>query len=223
MILRLAGVNHKDPAMRQSLINWMAQWASAHGVPCFIAVEWDELAFDVVKAKRQEFRTLLKQQWPEISEDLLNTLTLSLGYEGDSHDEIYSGVDILWLDEGRKEGKATEDMSPGYLDKCAHWRLRDYKSFLGPWPSGASDSEILLKISHGASKVTPFQPGSRDEEWVKRIMHKAKQTVDCQWALIVVGEGHTRKVKGSMRCGLEQLNFVCEVVSVTSAPASQQT
>lgn len=220
LILRLVGINHKDPAMRRQLIEWLVACSAKYGKPDFVAVEWDESIFGAVKAKRAEFRQLLKQEWPDISDPLLNTLVLSLGYEGDSHIDVYSNVDVLWLDEGRKEGLGDDDMTKGFVEKCARWRLRDYKAFLGKWPTDADDSMILKQMSNGASKVSEFKPNSRDDKWVSRIVMKSTQTIDCRWAIAIVGEGHTRKLSGTMRSQLEKLNYICEVYSLISAEGS---
>src|SRR3989442_7527 len=77
--LRVAGVNHEDPAIRQRLVDWLT-WCSVHyGQPDFVAVEWKKDIFERVKAKREEFRCLLEKEWPNISENLLKILVLSLG------------------------------------------------------------------------------------------------------------------------------------------------
>lgn len=216
MILRLVGINHKDPVMRQQLIEWLVASSAKYGKPGFVAVEWDELIFNAVKAKRAEFRQLLKQEWPNISDPLLNTFALSLGYEGDSHIDVYPNVDILWLDEGRKEGMGDDDMTKGFVEKCARWRLLDYKRFLGEWPTDSDDSMVMKQISDGASNIPDFKPNSRDDKWVNRIVLKSAQTVNCRWAIAIIGEGHTRKLKGTMRSQLENLNYICEVYSLIS-------
>lgn len=197
-ILRIAGINHNDPAIRQRLIEWLAGCSAHCGQPDFVAVEWDKDVFEGVKAKREELRCLLTKEWPNISGSLLNTLVLSLGYEGDAHLEIYPDVDILWLDQGRQEGRGNDDYPRRFIEKCAVWRLRDYKRFLDAWPGVADESKILCRISEGASNVPAPQYGRRDEKWAELIAQAAVQGVS-NWALAIVGNDHAIDDNGSMR------------------------
>jgi hypothetical protein len=218
-IVRIAGINHFDPAMRQGLIEWLAGRLAKHGKPDFIAVEWDKGIFEGVKAKREEFRQLLKHEWPAISERLLNTLTLSLGYEGDAHLETYPDADILWLDKGRKEGPGSNDYPKKFVEKCARWRLNHYKKFLGGWPTDANDSKILSRISQGANNVAPSQYDPRDQKWVELIKVRSLGA-SLGWAIAIVGRDHTRRHDRSMRSLLEEIGYTCEVSFLTNEEAT---
>jgi hypothetical protein len=210
MILRIVGINHFDPAERQSLSEWLARCAEAYGNPEFIAVEWDSGFHDQLRARRDEFANMLKKEWPNISESLLKTLKLSLGYDGDTHLETYAGVETLWLDEGRPFRKRV-------LEDYAHNRLKLYKAYLGEWPTDADDSEILLRISRGANNDVEAPPASgtpRDESFADRIAQKARKDDD-GWAIVIVGKNHAADCSGSMRRLLEVIGYDCEVSYLT--------
>lgn len=204
-ILRIAGINHKDPAMRQRLIEWLARCSTRFGQPDFVAVEWDMDVFESVKAKREEFRCLLRNEWPNFSESVLDTLMLSLGYEGDAHVAIYPTADTLWLDQGRK------DYPRNFVAKCAAWRFRDYKKFLDARPGGSDDSAILCRISEGASVVAAPQYGTRDRKWAELIAQATAQGIN-NWAIAIVGNDHAVDDDGSMRRILEETGYACKHV-----------
>lgn len=209
MILRIVGISHFDPAGRQSLREWLARCAERHGKPDFIAVEWDSEVYGQVRAKREKFADLVKKEWPNISESLLKTLKLSLGYEGDTHLEIYAGVEILWLDEGRQYSKHV-------VDNYANERLTLYKAYLGGWPADADDSEILLRISRGSNKDVEAPPASgtpRDKIFADRIAQRARKD-EGGWVIVIVGKNHAVDCSGSMRRLLEELGYDCEVSSL---------
>jgi hypothetical protein len=206
-VLRIAGINHMDPAMRGRLINLLAAHKVKFGSPDFIAVEWDERVFKSVSAKRERFRSLLKREWPNFSEKLLNILVLSLGYEGDSHLQVYPGVEILWLDQGRQ-------YPLGFKEKCAEWRLRDYKRYLKALPANASETEILSQMRQAASNVPPPQPCGRDKRFADAIKNKSIGGAR-GWAIAIVGDDHARRDGGSMRGHLEMMGYKCEVRSLT--------
>ena len=61
-VLRIAGINHNDPSMRQRLIQWLTTCAK-YGNPDFVGVEWDRDIYGRVRDQRERFSQLLRRQW----------------------------------------------------------------------------------------------------------------------------------------------------------------
>jgi hypothetical protein len=210
MILRIVGVNHFDPLGRQGLCDWLKQISQNYGRPTFVATEWDKDIFLRVKAQRKRFRRLLRGQWPNISEHLLGILELSLGYEGDSHEEIYPGMDVLWLDEGRDV--PVEDA----ITKYAEDRLTRYRAYMGEGVCGCDDTSTLGKMSKAAALEAGSPPETgpdRDKRFADLILQKVKQSPD-GWAVVIVGKDHATAIDGSMACILDGEKLICEVAEV---------
>ncbi len=205
-VLRIAGINHKDPAMRQRLIELLTDYYGKYETPDFIAVEWDEDVFKAVMAKREEFRGLLKEEWPNITEKLLNTLVQSLGYEGDAHLGVYPNVDTVWLDQGRK------DYGSDFIENLAKRRLRDYRKFLGTCCINAPDA--LSRISESASKVDCPRYDPRDRIFADAIRNNSIVGGN-DWAIAIVGDDHARMGGGSVRDLLAAMGYKSEVCSLT--------
>jgi hypothetical protein len=218
-ILRIAGINHFDPTIRQKLLKWLDDCSSKYGKPDFVALEWDKKVFEGVKAKREEFQRLLMETWPAVSKTLLNTLTLSLGYEGDAHLEVYPDVEILWLDEGRKQSQVPEDYPKHYVETCARNLFKRYDKFLGEWPDNECDSSVLARLSRAASAVPQTEFDNRDAKFAGLIKsHPVSGRHG--WAIAIVGRDHARRNAGSMRVLLEKMSYTCEVFFLTQEGTS---
>lgn len=208
MTLHILGINHNDPAMRQSLTGWLSRKAGMLGRPHFVGVEWDHALFDRVTAQRQRFRELVAFQWPAMSDSLLNILSLSLGYEGDSHIEVFgqNPVETLWLDEGR-------EYYEGDITQFPENRLALYTSYLPQWPERATDAQIILLMSESASKDVgdpPLRGDLRDGRFADLLTRRFALGAE-GWAVAIVGKFHATKIDGSMLAILESRNIVCEV------------
>jgi len=208
MTLHILGINHNDPAMRQRLTGCLLGRARKLGRPNFVGVEWDHAIFDKVRAQRQRFRELVALQWPAMSDPLLNQLSQSLGYEGDSHIEIFAQdpVETLWLDEGREHDE-------GDITRFSENRLALYKSYLPQWPEVATDAEIILRMSEAASRdigEPPLNGDVRDAGFADLLTPRLAIGAN-NWAVAIVGKFHAIKIEGSMLALLESRNIACEV------------
>ena len=142
-----------------------------------------------------------------MSESLLETLTLSLAYEGDTHTAYYPEADTLWLDEGRKVDRDDVENYAGH-------RLDVYKRFLNAVPEGTNDGSILLRMREAAIQEAgpiPQQGDARDEKFSARVLQTIKKS-KCDWAIVVVGKNHAGDFKGSIRRILEQSGISCDVM-----------
>ena len=206
MILRIAGINHFDPAGRQRLADWLALDAKKLGNPAFVATEWDKGIFARVKAQRGEFQYLINKQWPNLSPELQKVLTLSLAYEADTHIEVFPDVEVLWLDERRQ---APEDD----VQKYPLYRFEMYKRWLGDKITERDDSVILAKMSEraiGEGGRPPSVGNERDAKFADSILRRVGKGGG-DWAVVIVGKFHALTYKGAMRHLLEEKEQICEV------------
>ncbi|HYR88455.1 MAG TPA: hypothetical protein VE422_30530 [Terriglobia bacterium] len=210
MILYLAGINHFDPLSRERLREWFERISNNTGAPRFLAVEFREDVFLQVRAQRERFRQLLKEQWPQMSEALVNTLVLSLAYEGDTHLEIFPAVEVLWLNQHRQ---LTEVEIDG-INRYAEDRLTMYRQFLDQGAGHLPDDDkVLATISESARlRADPAKKGgdARDEQFAQVIIQRIGNSQD-GWAIIVAGSNHIQDSNGSMRRLLENAGHRCEI------------
>ena len=141
---------------------------------------------------------------------LSDILALSLGFEGILTLKMYPDVDILWLDQGRRETGHPGDYPKRFVKTFARNRLRNYMKFLDNERNHQDDSEILMRISSGASNVGPRQDDPRDEKFATLIEQRAKEHANNS-AVAIVGSYHAMDIDGSMRYLLEERGFICEV------------
>ncbi|MBI3609552.1 MAG: hypothetical protein HY204_02485 [Nitrospirae bacterium] len=209
MKLCLAGVNHHDPLGRRDLKQWLRKLNDKNaGPPAFVAVEYDEDRFGRIIAQRERFRGLLQGQWHSLSSAELDILESSLAYEGDTHREIFSDVEILWVDIGPAESRNTID-----IDKYAELRLNLYvERSGGQWPGSIDRLSELIR----AATKQGIDNLDRSKRFAQQIQNRAAKSGG-DWAIVITGSAHTRNTPGSMRSLLEDADFTCEVDILWSA------
>ena len=203
MMLSIAGVYHFDPTGRERLKRHLEELSSSmKDRPMFIAVEWDSGLFAQVKEQRSKFRELAQEQWPTAGSDLMAILELSLGYEADTHSEVFPSSPVLWLDQGRQANVQT----------YAQQRLNVYRSFLETDNLPLNTETALAMFSEEARKraqnLTESTP--RDATFASLINEKAIQSQG-RWAIVIVGTSHASANPGSMRKLLEDQGYSCKV------------
>jgi hypothetical protein len=204
--LYIAGVIHFDPLGRAGLRRWLRRcFAVEGGPPAFVATEWDQNTFAEVRRQRAEFHDLAQGEWPHASPKALRILELSLGYEADTHVELFPDVEVLWLDEGRQT-------DPSRVQGYAKGRLEMYRSFLqGSW-SPPGSLTLLRTLSHAARRRAEpdFVPGDRDSTFARLILDRIARG-GATWAVAIVGANHASRARGSMRSLLEEEGCFCDV------------
>jgi hypothetical protein len=207
MLLRTAGVNHFDPLAKERVQQWLANYAQEQPGPSFIATEWDQGIFERVRGQRNRFRRLAAERWPEFSDELLDILTVSLGYEAESHTLSYPNLGILWLDQGRQ---MTQD-EINEINRYAEGRLALYSEFIGEDLDLENRDQVLTAMSRAADERAAGAAGvgDRDRQFAQRILRRATEN---GWAIAIVGRRHAADVNGSMRRLLEEGGQRCEVV-----------
>lgn len=205
MKLHIAGVNHFDPSCRSQLKLWLERLATDNdGPPAFVATEWDENIFAEVKRQRGRFRKVAQREWPNASSDLLDVLALSLGYEADTHTEIFPNVEVLWLDEGRQYNN---------VDTYAEGRLSVYKSLLRGEQLPTDSASALSKLSSAARNNAPPPKGrrtARDGKFARLILKRIAKGGGA-WAIAVVGYNHASNNQGTMYSLLDAQKQLCKV------------
>ncbi|MEJ3719236.1 hypothetical protein WGM54_14545 [Paenibacillus polymyxa] len=208
MRIYIAGINHNDPLSRIELIEWMNGIARHEQTsPDFVAPEWKEEYFNLVKEQRAEFDKRVRSEWSSLTEKQIEAITLSLGYEGDAHKEVFEELPILWLDQERNAGNPSVEDFYKYRFK----NLRD-------WAQEIDKNENFLTLL--SKKIRNFQSVSvksnpsidpnRDAAFHKVITNECSPH-RLGWAIIVVGALHALPTPGSMRSLLETDGYQCIV------------
>lgn len=206
MIVYIAGINHFDPTNRETLRRWLATLSSSRtSPPVFVATEWNREVFENIKEQRPKFRQLMMRQWPDASSELLDILENSLGYEADTHTEVFDNVEILWLDQERL-------VNVSDINNYAKDRLKMYRSFLEGHPLPKNTSEALSMFSKEARRRAQNSEAStrRDVEWARLIQEKCVISKG-EWVIIIVGSSHASDHEGSMRRLLQDQRLICQV------------
>lgn len=199
MVVFIVGVNHFDPLGRADLLARLRTLASRHSnAPAFVAVEYDQRHFRSIAGQRDRFRSLIETACDGLPTAELDAFANSLVYEGDSHHEVFPGVPVLWLDQGR-------EWSESDLEGYAMDRLNMYQGHSGGDLRGAVE-----KVSR-AIKAVPGTEIDRDRSktFATRIRDRVRE-VNGSWAIAILGEAHaSNSVRGSMRQLLEAAGVNC--------------
>ena len=183
-MLYIAGINHNDPLGREALQKWLNELASKYtNTPEFIAVEWPEEVFVQVVSQRTILRRRAEETWPAATTHFLDTVTASMGFEGDTHLEVFPNVRILWLDEDR-------EVAPSLIENYAVDRLNIYQDFLPP-NNACMDGEALFTMSNEAwVRVEGAEKGGPRDAKFAQLLINACSSVKCSWAVVIVGASH---------------------------------
>ena len=177
MKLYLIGVNHYDPLGRQYLSALLRDIGTSERLPpLWIAVEYDEQYHAGVVAQRPTLRRILLERAGPLTNERADMLAQAMGYDGDTHMEVFPGSETIWLDEGREvDPKGTAEYTFG--------------TWLWNSPNGlAADLQPLRKqlqeIADGRLD------GKRDRSWIN-LLSKRMENSSAGWATVVVGSSHT--------------------------------
>jgi hypothetical protein len=211
--LHLFGINHFNPNCRWLLEHRLKEVAVERcSTPSFVAVEWDGTKFlHVALLQRGRFRSLCQKEWPGIPNDQLDALVTGLGFEADTHVEIFPDAQTVWLDDG----------DPRPIAKYAEARLKMYRHALAveKYLPNAQFTDVQAKLSHWARdvEVGPIQTDrSRDARFAVAIAKQVPAKVT-GWAAVIVGWSHTLDEAESMAHLLRLLGYSIQVTSLKGA------
>lgn len=171
--------------------------------PVFVGVEWDRGLFENVTFQRAELRRLARETWPRATLAFIDALVEGLAFEGDTHLEVFTDVQTLWLDQGRVLS------DPTVISNYARDRIRVYHSYL---PDVSSHNEsTLLDMSREAwrrsSSRTP-EATCRDEKFSAVIIRYLEEHSG-SWAIIIVGADHASQEPGCLLFTLKTKGITC--------------
>jgi len=205
--LKIAGIVHNDLLGRERLRAWLRGIkASERTPPAFVAVEYDQNMFRQLAAQRPTLRALAREEWPDSSESILDTIENSLCYEGDVHEGVFPGVETVWLDKGR----TVKD--PTVVSAYAHDRLNLYKSFVARELRELSDANLLTMSRTAWARGDPPEIGGsvRDAKFARMILDRLR-LANRGWAVAAIGSSHAGEVEGSTADRLRSEGIKCQV------------
>lgn len=207
MRLRIVGIVHNDLMGRKRLLKWLREMKDLEEVPpVFIAVEYDENIFGQIRAQRSMLMRLAKETWPSSSKSVLKEIEDSLGYEGDLHEDVFPGIETVWLDQGR----TLEDTT--ILSQYARDRLNIYKSFVHAEQKSLSNASLqTMSATAWERGSTPQLGGSERDAKFTRVILGRLQNESRDWAIVIVGSSHASEVEGSMVSLLKGKGIECQV------------
>ena len=160
--------------------------------PIFIAVEWDVAIFSAVRHQRSLFRNLLLEKRSQLPSYDFEQLVKSLGYEGDTHRDIFPETTTLWLETGCEAETARD---PHRITHYAQHRcdLLNKRIGFSNDLDGKPRLELLSKQlwSEGSARCTD----ERDGAWTKMVVERIRSgevlsNNVAKWGFCVVGAGH---------------------------------
>ena len=204
--LQIGAILHFDPLCRSRLRNWLKNLSTEkRELPGFIAIEWDREIFEQVKEQRSVCQQMAEQEWPGAPQDFVNAVSEAIGFEADTHEEVFPHVETIWLDQGRHVPEAV-------IANYARDRMAIYKSY---WPKDISipSTEALDAMSRASWKRTggsAYERSDRDSKFASHILEAITKN-NPAWAIAIVGASHASDSPGCMRALLETKGVLCEV------------
>ena len=206
MKIFFAAINHFDPLCKPRLLCWLRDKAQQNAEPPdFVGVEWEHGLFEDVKAQRAELHRLAEQTWPEAPLAFIDALVQVLAFEGDTHLEVFTDAQTVWLDEGRVVS------DPTIITHYARDRMKVYQSYLSNVSS--YDESTLIDMSREAWRRCPSANRGatlRDERFAAVITRHVKADSD-SWAIVVVGADHASEEPGYLISRLNSAGILCIV------------
>lgn len=205
--LQIAAIPHFEPLCRIRLRSWLKNLsAEKRERPDFIAVEWDREIFEKVKQQRVILHQIAKQEWPSAPQDFVNALSGAMGFEADTHEEVFPHVEVLWLEQGRSISNSS------VITDYAYNRMAIYRSYL-PKDASILNTEVLEAMSKKSWEIAAdaaYQTIDRDLKFTSHILD-ALTYRQPMWAIAIVGASHASGAPDSMRTLLEKNDVLCKV------------
>lgn len=205
MKLLIAGITHFDVLGHRRLLEWLKQKLVIESVnPDFIAVEWDKNIYCLIKSQRKLIGELARKEWPTAPDSFVQVIQRSLGYEGDTHEEVFPSVETIWLDNGRKVDDGT------IWSQYARDRMNIYKGFTQNTCLDFSENMLLNMSLKSWSACNPPEPGGTDRDIIfsDKIMSQIEHA-NSGWAIVIVGANHASLFPGCMTSRLSEQGIIC--------------
>ena len=222
MRLYLAGVIHKDPLGRDAILDWLKEIEEIT-LPDFVAVEWSEAVFELLRAERPCLYSQLKEPHPQAEVEVIQSLANSLAYEGDAYTAVFPDADVIWLDDGRVCFNKGHQLTDEEIARIILGGVkRDYEGWLLERYSAPS-SEIFQppqdflrqKRRELWDSYTNDKPSNPTEEDLERDTKFADLILSREqengWGVVVTGAIHTKDEQGRMGYLLRQAGQDCNI------------
>ena len=205
--LQIVAILNFDPVCRSRLRNWLKNlYTEKCELPGFIAIEWDREIFEQVKQQRPVLHRMAEEEWPGAPQDFVNAISEAMGFEAETHEEMFPHVKTIWLDQGRDVPDSSVIMH------YARDRLEVYKSYL-PTDISIPSTETLEAMSRNSWKrteVSGYERTDRDSKFASHILEAITKN-NPAWAIAIVGASHASDSPGCMRTLLETKGVLCKV------------
>ncbi len=204
MRLHLIGVNHYDALHRRLLADWLGTLRDSNGAdPAFVANELTDESITAIVPQRADLVRDAKRDWDVLDDPSLQSLGLSLGYDGDTHWTVFGRERSLWL------GYQTD------VSRFAANRLARCHQFVDPLGAPTDGPDFIRKLSIGAhnNAQRPARGDDRDAHLAGQILTRIVRQGG-EWGVCILGDNHTRAFDDTVVSLLRGERSHCEVVSV---------
>ena len=226
MNLYFAGIHHGDPFCVVNLRDYLDRiHANITVKPDFIAVEWGQNCFETfVQEQRKIFGGFIRTDplLKNLSLESIDLLTNLIGYEADTHKDIFPDVNTLWLDNYRNLddrnlpniAKNNFTRIKGVAESLSRPISEDYlltkisESCEWYWDKPSKDEieeDFLLKLKYGEHDF------DRDETWANLIIDEIEKNGFDNFGIIIVGAEHTVFESRYLANLLKKQSFQCDV------------
>lgn len=227
-IILSAGI-HDNPVHRQRLKRLFSELVEKRCKPSFVAVEANRALFhSVIQRQRDVFVSMTQkdQVWTALKKNVLQDLSMAIGYEADAHVGIFpEEPQTVWLDDNRLDFSTACDPC-STAKRCLLW-YRKAVDKCGLAISNSTTAEELFKaidafMTQSVDKQRPSGPYSastfhRDHAWMAMLKNMLTDQVE-PCAIIVVGADHAQNKPDYLRYLLGKAGHNCEVQSLVKEP-----
>ncbi len=196
----LAGTVHWDPICRKELRTKLDEYRIAQGEPpSFVAVEAGYDHFSQLEDQRLAFKSSARTDWaPDVSQELINELSLTMLYEADTTLEVFPNVDVVWLDRVR------DQREPEKVSQYPETAASRYAPWIGERRESGAGFDFASTLTYLSSAMKlyvrdgpPKKDPARDAEWFDEMSPRLAKGANRSWAIVVCGVEHTLDEPGN--------------------------
>jgi hypothetical protein len=219
--LEFVGVLHQDPLGPPGLRAALSAIGQEHGQPPeWIAVEWAECSHRRAVALRNLLRFDLQTSLQNFDMEFVNALVTALGYEGDTHLELWAQTSTIWLDD--RVGTHNLIANPRAFETLHRDRALVYAFGMvnARITSETPTADALALLSEQLWNDVAEQPVNEPREavWFGAISQAVAELPENAYGIVVVGEGHLSDEGGFILGRCRDAGMACSRRSTRPAP-----
>lgn len=229
MKIHMSAGYHDNPLHRKRLQTWLSHLNENLGKPRFIAVESNEVLFQVViRNQRINFVALAREDevLQKIDRVLLQKLAKAISYEADTHLDVFQSEGrIVWLDNARQDFSTVCDpctIATRYLKRC-RTAILDAQLELTPYLREhllfeAIDAVFVKQMANTETESQAISTGAcdRDRAWMTLLRDFIPDKGHSDYGIVIVGADHSQNEPDYLRYLLSEAGHDCEVRSLSS-------